>query len=337
MRFSFFSVLFIISFYILFFIIASPLSFAQSRGGYDAYDVIVSKIGPTSGEYVDLTIRSNKSFSSDIQSVRWYVDGVERKGYENKFKLTEIVGSSVKQVTAYIRYFDVLGERRYAEITRWIRPVIFDILWEADSVVTPLYNGHKLAGPGVPIILSAKIQYTDQNNIVYTEEDFSYRWMIESRYHDDRGPGVSSVTYEEGGNYFNRHIIVKAEVTLIGDSTVSFEKTINVPIVEPRVLVYPHTLLYGLSRNLVVSENLQFGTEEVTASVYPFYFSRGDFDKNAIQYKWFINNSPNYLKEGRKVDISVEGREGTLIPVRILAQNENEDLQQTDTVFSFRL
>ena len=321
----------------LFIFLSFSVSFSQTFGGYDAYDVVVSNTGPTPGEYVDLTIRSNKSFSSSIRSVRWYVDGVERPEYENKFKLTEIAGSSPKQVVAYIHYFDVLGERRYVEITRWLRPVIFDILWEARSVVPPLYDGHRLAGPGTPVVISAKIQHVDEGGRVYNEDDFSYRWMIESRYHDDRGPGVSRIVYEEGGNYFNRYIIVKAEATLISDGSVAFEKTINIPVVEPRVLVYPHTLLYGLSRNQVISENTLFGTEKVTASVYPLYFDRDDFNKDAIQYKWFINNASKYLKEGRKLDISLEGEEGVLIPVRILAQNENNDLQQIDSAFNFRL
>ena len=334
MRLSF-SLFFSLVFFLAAFI---PLfSYGQQLGGYDAFDIILSSKNPSPGENVDFTVRSNKSSSSGIQSVRWYVDGVERKGYEDKLSFTEIAGNSPKRVVARIYYFDVLGERRYAEITRWMRPVIFDILWEADSVVTPLYRGHKLAGPQVPIKITAKIQYVDNDGIVYTEEDFSFRWMIESRYYGDRGPGASSVVYEEGGNYFNRYIIVTAEVTLLRDNSVDFTRTTNVPVTEPRILVYPHTLLYGLSRNRVVSEDLLFGTEKVTASVYPFYFSKSDFDKNAIQYRWFVDNQTSHLKEGRKLDISIEGQRGASIPVRIFAQNENEDLQQSDTTFSFRL
>ena len=333
MRFSFTTSLFFVFFG---FCMVIPFVFAQQQGSYDAYDMFVSESYPSPGEYIDFTIRSNKSFVSSIRSVVWYVDRVEHGEYANKMKITEIAGSVPKQITAYIHYFDSRGERRYTEISRWMRPVIFDVLWEADSVVTPLYRGHRLAGPQVPITLSAKIQYVDQSGVIYTEEDFSFRWMIESRYHSDRGPGVSSVVYEKGGSYFNKYIIVRVEATLISSGKVAFEKVVNVPIVEPRLLVYPYTLLYGLSRDRVVSQNLSFGSEEVTASVYPFYFSRSDFEKNAIQYKWFVNNETSPLKEGRKLDISVRG-EGTEIPVRVFAQNENKDLQQSDIQLIFRL
>ena len=322
---------------VFFFAVASvSFSLAQQYNSYDAYDVFVSDPHPSPGAYVDFTIRSNKSFASGIRSVQWYVDKVERHDLEGKFTITEIAGSVPKQVTAQIHFFDSQGNRQYAEVIRWIRPVIFDVLWEADSVVTPLYRGHKLAGPQTPIKLSANVQYVDQGGAVYTEEDFSFRWMIESRYRDERGPGVSSVVYEEGGSYFNKYILVRVEVALISDNTVSFEKVINVPIVEPHLLVYPHTLLYGLSRDRVISKDLAFGTEKVTASVYPFYFSQTDFEKDAIQYRWYVNNETSHLKEGRKLDISVEG-DGAEIPVRVFAQNENKDLQQSDIIFTFRL
>lgn len=314
----------------------SLTAFAQVQGGYDAYEIDVSEQYPSPGKYVDFTIRSNKAFVSSIRSVTWYVDNIERVEYANKMKITEIAGSTPRRVNARIHYFDSQGGKRVTDISRWIRPVIFDVLWEAESVVTPLYRGHRLAGPEVPIKFSAKIQYVDQNGVIYTEKDFSFRWMIESRYHSDRGPGVSSVLYEGGGSYLNRYIIVQVEATLIESGKVAFEKTINAPIVEPRLLVYPHTLLFGLARDRVFSKNLSLGSEEITASVYPFYFSQSDFEKNAIQYKWFVNNETSHLKEGRKLDISVRG-ESTEIPVRVFAQNENKDLQQSNIQFTLRL
>ena len=317
-------------------IVGMPLASAQQYGGHDAFDVQVSKPYPSPGEYVTFSIQSNNLFSSNIRSVRWYVDKIEQKDLENKFEITEIASGVPKQITAYIHYFDSGNVRRYTEISRWMRPVIFDILWEADSVVTPLYRGHKLAGPHTPITLSAKVQYLDQNGATYTEKDFSFRWMIESRYHRDRGPGVSSVVYEKGGSYFNKYIIVQVEAALIHNSRITFEKVINVPIVEPRLLVYPHTLLHGLARNRVFSEDITLNTERVTASVYPFYFSQDDFEKNAIHYRWFVNNETSHLKEGRKLDISVEGA-GAEIPVRVFAQNENKDLQQSDSSFTVHL
>ena len=334
MRVSFLFALYGISLFVL--LVASFVVFAQVQGSYDAYEVSVSESYPSPGAYVDFTIRSNKSFVSSIRSVAWRVDGIERVEYANKMKITEIAGSVPKRISVRIHYFDSQGERRFTEVFRWMRPVIFDVLWEADSVVTPLYRGHRLAGPQVPVTFSAKIQYVDQSGVIYTEKDFSFRWMIESRYHDDRGPGVSSVVYEDGGSYANKHIMVRVEATLISSGKVAFEKVISVPIIEPRMLVYPHTLLYGLSRGQVFSDYLSLGDAEVTASVYPFYFSQSDFAKNAIHYKWFVNNETSHLKEGRKLDISVRG-EGAEIPVRVFAQNENKDLQQSDIQFTLRL
>ena len=172
MRVSFLFLLYVVFFWV--FLLFPFAVFAQVQGNYDAYDVSVSEPYPSPGEYVDFTIRSNKSFVSGIRSVVWYVGGVERPAYADRMKITEIAGSVPQQVVARIHYFDSQGERRFTEVSRWIRPVIFDVLWEADSVVTPLYRGHRLAGPQVPVTFSAKIQYVDQSGVIYTEKDFHF-------------------------------------------------------------------------------------------------------------------------------------------------------------------
>ena len=236
------------------------------------------------------------------------MNGEERKSASESFTLEDVAGTSAKRVVANIVYFDLTGERKYAQIDAWIYPVIFDILWEADSVVTPLYRGHKLAGPGVPIRISANIQYTDRSETIYTPEDFSFRWEIESRLHSDQGPGVSSIVYEEGADFYNNRILVKVNASLIYNSSISFSKTITIPVSEPQLLLYPYTLLYGLSTNHTFSQDLFSDTQKVTSFAYPFYFSKSGFDSGAIQYKWFVDGGLYPRKEGRRIDVSAVRR-----------------------------
>ena len=220
--------------------------------------------------------------------------------------MTEISGNGPKQVVATIVFFDIIGQRRYTQVSRWMRPVIFDILWEGDSAAIPLYRGHHLAGPGVPVRISANIQYIDRNGNLYTEKDFSFRWEVESLFHEDEGPGVSAIVYEDGADYLNRFISVKSYARLINEPSIAFEEFISIPVSEPRVLPYSHTLLHGLS-HLTVPENTLLNRQPFTISVYPFYFSRSDFEKNAIQYSWFVNNSPAPVKKGRKLIFPLTG------------------------------
>ena len=329
------SLSFILPVFLFFFLFLSvPHSFAQQL--FNAYEFDVSERNPSPGEEVGISLRSRRSSTSTIRSVRWYFDDVEQKDLKNSMKIAKVSSGVPQKISADIIYFVGESQQQFTAI-EWLRPIIFDLLWEADSVVTPLYRGHRLAGPEVPIRVVAKIQYTDPRGTTYTEKDFSFRWQVESEYRYEQGPGVSSIVYEEGGGYFNNYVTVEAIATLISNSSVSVERVVSVPIVEPRLLVYPFTLLYGLSTGKTIpKEAIVPQNQKITLSVYPFYFSRESFVKNAIQYIWFANEEVSPLKRGRKLDISVTG-DLTFIPVKIVAQNEEKNSQQAENLFSLSL
>ena len=307
---------------------AVPYSFSQ-EGRYDAYSLTLSTASPSPGESVDISIRTGSSSVRNIRSVRWYRNGEEMEEFNDRLTITDISGNTPKQIVANIIYFDPFNQRRHTQVTEWIRPVIFDVLWEGDSVLIPDYRGHALAGPQTPITVSAYIQYIDTYGILYTEKDFSFVWEVESEYHPVRGPGASMIVIEDGGTYLNNRIFIRVEASLINDSGISFERVISVPITEPRILLYSHTLLYGLFPYATIPKNATLKKSPVTFSLYPFYFSNSDFEKDLIQYRWFVNNNTNHLKEGRKIDVSVGGQ-SVPVPIRISIHNENKNLQKTE-------
>ena len=309
-------------------IIGTPISLSQ-EGRYDAYSLYSDNPSPSPGESVEISLETGSSSVRNIRSVRWFIDGEAVEEFNDNLSVTDNIGNTPKQIVANIVYFDPSNQRRYVQVTEWIRPVIFDILWEGDSVTIPRYRGHILAGPQSAISVSANIQYIDLNGIQYTEDDFSFVWEVESEYHTSRGPGVSSIVIEKGGTYLNNTLFVRAQASLINDSGVYFEKSISIPVTEPRILVYSHTLLYGLFPYATVPRSAALKKSPVTFSLYPFYFSTSDFEKDLIQYRWFVNNNTNHVKEGRKIDVSLGGR-SIPVPIRISAYNETKNLQKAE-------
>ena len=295
----------------------------------EAYELYVTNEFPSPGERVNISIQALEESLGGIRAVEWYVDGEPLKEFRNKLKMNNVINGSPKEITAEIVYFSDGGQRKYMSVTQMVRPVIFDIFWESDVVTTALYRGHKLAGPQTPVRISAHMQYIDGNGALHTEKDFSFVWEIESRYQDEQGLGVSALTYNKGGSFLNSTLFIRARATLIDDRGVSIEKITSIPIVRPRLLVYPYTLLNGLSYDIVVPKNANIvgAGDSVTFSVYPFYFSKSDFDRNAVQYKWFVNNGSKPLKRGRKIDISIDGS-FLSIPLKILVENENKKQQK---------
>ena len=319
--------LLILPIFLSFALFTAPHSLAQ-QSRYDAFEMDFSPSNSSPGEMVEIDIRSGYFSLFNIRSVRWFVNGKEKKESTNELSITEIGENFPKQIVANIVHFNRSGGREYAQAIGWIRPIIFDLFWEADSVAIPHYKGHKLAGPRTPIRISAKIQYIDEEGVVFTEKDFSFRWMIETEFHKERGPNASSIIYEEGGTYLNNFISVRSEAFLVNNPDIGLEKSLLIPITEPRLLAYPYTLLHGLSSKLTVPEKFALPGKKLTASVYPYYFSKKDFEKSGLQYDWFVNNNRTPTKSGRKIDISIDGG-GTSVPIRINAKNKNENLQNT--------
>ena len=318
----------------LFLFLGMPVFSQQSP--FDAFILFVDEEFPSPGDTVRAAIHANEASPTSIRSVRWFLNGEEQTRHANSLDFSFINGNSPQQLVAQIVFFDASGQRNYAEVLRWIRPVIFDIFWEGDVVTIPNYTGQKYAGPRTPILFSTKLQFIDTEGVIYTEEDFSFRWEIESRSYGGRGPGASSLVYEEGGSLLNRSLTVRAFASLISSPSLTFDRSITVPITLPRLLVYPHTLLHGLYTDLVVPSVFSLSDQSTTFSAYPFFFDRSDFQKDRIHYRWFAGSESQPLHEKRRVDVSVEG-EDTRIPLRILAENENESTQRAENAFIVEL
>ena len=316
----------------------APLAvFAQRIGDQDAFVLQVDETIPAPGKEVTVHIRSGDLQVSSIRSVRWFVDGREREEFGNKLSIKEVVGNRIKNVSARITYFTRSGDRRYINADTEIHPVIFDLLWEGDSVVTPLYRGYPLAGPQVPIRVYAEIQYIDRGGITYTEDDFSFVWEVETGFHPDTGPGVSDIVYEEGGTLINNSVFVLARATLINDNRVRYEKAIHIPIVETRLIVYPHTVTRGLITERAVPESVLIRQQPLTVALYPFYFSREDFENpGTVSYQWFVNGERTASREGRKVDVSLDG-EGVTIPIQVLVRNSEKKEQESVMTLDFTI
>ena len=329
---SLFFFFFSLSFCFLFFTFPS----VSQEDPFDVYILFIDKAFPSPGETIQASIHANKASPSAIRSVTWFLNGKEQTRFSNSLDFSFISGSSPQQISAQIIFFTPSGQRSYAEVLRWVQPVIFDIFWEGDVVTTPRYVGHKYAGPRTPIILSSKVQFVDREGTIFTEKDFSFRWEIESRLYGGRGPGISSTVYEEGGSLLNRSISVRAFATLISSSSISFDRSVSIPITLPRLLLYPHTLLHGLHTDMTVSKNFSLPDQSTTLSAFPFFFDHSDFQKNTIHYRWFAGSESQPLHEERRVDITVEG-DGTLIPLRILAENTNENTQRAENNFVVEL
>ena len=134
--------------------------------------------------------------------------------------------------------------------------------------------------------------------------------------------GKSSVKLPVSNDYLREETRVDVTFYLIKDSAVNFKRTVRIPVMEPRVLIYNHSPLYGLIDTRVIGKNSILFKNPTTISVYPYSFDYDDFKTNAINFEWTINDESVIINEGQRVDINVEG-ENVSVPFNVRATNTN--------------
>ena len=306
-------------------------SFAQSA---DAYKFYIMDEFPAPGETVTINIHPNEQPVQKIKSVIWTIGGRVISEHKNSLKIEYLVKNTPEQVVADITYIDRDENRYTLQVSKWIAPVIFDILWEGLSATTPLYDGYRLVHRGTPVRITSTVQYIDSRGNIFDENDFFFDWE-QSSHKIEQGSGKNSIIIEDTGSTLRNEIPVTVKISLPNNNRIQIRKTIFIPFTESRVFLYKHSLSRGLNTRRVVVDNDIVVDDPFTVSVYPFYFSRNDFEKNSVQYWWFVNNQPNPINEARRVSLSYEG-EGTPTRLSVQIQNDNEKYQKISKSLNLR-
>ena len=181
-----------------------------------------------------------------------------------------------------------------------IRPIIFDLLWEADSVVPNGYRGLPLPGPYTPIRVSAYIRYIDRNGVLRDENDFFFDWKQNSKVVPRRGVGENTIILD-GFNYVESPIDVSSIISF-SDEIDDARKIISINLEIPKILLYKFDNLTGLS-NLTIRETDIFLDDITTISLYPLFIGNNEFNNGMLNYTWSVNKK-DISNVNRKVDIN---------------------------------
>lgn len=293
------------------------------------FSISASNLFPTLGDVVTLEILPERERLGSIKNIDWYINSVRVPEWEGSLTRTIEADGGLKNVSVDILYFDTAGNRNVFSTNAILWPVVFNLFWEADSVVTPNYKGYKLAGPGTPINISAKIKFINENGREFDENDFSFKWWVDSSF-QETVINRPYFVFEEGGSIINNRLVVRAEATLVPMPTIVLEEEITIPIITPRQIIYRSSLLDGLSTTNALQKTSSVSTP-LTLSSFPYFFSQDAFEKDNIEYNWFINGTLQETQK-RKIDV-LATIEDVLVPIRLQSVNENNREQILDHSF----
>jgi len=212
-------------------------------------------------------------------------------------------------------------------ITKNIRitPSEIEVMWESvDGYVPPFYRGKSLPVSG-GFIKAVAIPNT--STIKSGSGSLTYTWK-------NSGETVADASgYNKNYYKFKNSMFDKVnEVTVVASSVggnYAAEKTIEIPIYEPKIIFYKKSPIEGIFYNNALNKEATMGEaeSEMTIVAEPYFFSLND-KINDLDYSWKINGSM-ITTPSKKAELTVrpESR-GGYATIQVIIENMDEIFQK---------
>jgi hypothetical protein len=226
------------------------------------------------------------SFMVDLNRlpIAWYVDDASLN--TSAKTITVPVGKLGSQTTVMVvvqNGNEVLQERVV------LRPAELELLWEGDGYVPPLYRGRTLGSPGTNIVVHAEARFVRANGTRILPQDIVYTWSI-------NGQALGSVSGREKQDayipitgLFGSDVISVEAVSVDGSFRAS--RTVRIPSVEPKVVLYRVHPLLGVDFGKAIGEQSVFSDQEITVAAFPYFSRSKNPTDKGLSYTWTVDGS----------------------------------------------
>ncbi|MHB0978313.1 MAG: hypothetical protein ACYC1K_02860 [Minisyncoccota bacterium] len=239
--------------------------------------------GPNSN--VNISI---ESFSTDLDTskITWSVDGVEKKSGLGVKNFSLQTGASGKPETVSILIEPQIGNSFIKTVV--VQPGEVDLLWQGKSYTPPFYKGRSLWSNQGQVILFAVPHTSSPDGTPLRPSNLIYRWSKDGTVLGSQsGAGKNSITLTDSVLSLPQTITVEV---LSDANTIVGSKSIRLASITPSVLIYEDSPLYGPLFNREVGEKFVLGSQEVSFSAFPLFFSTVSNSAQNISYSWGTNN-----------------------------------------------
>lgn len=267
-----------------------PFHEARSQGfglGGDSVNVDMIPISPRAYQSVSVTLTS---YLGDLDSatITWQINGKTEVSGKGIKKFSFSVGS-ISQTTSLdiiIVFQNGSSERKSLKI----KPTDVDLIWQSESYVSPFYKGKALFSHQNKITFIALPHMTNQSGAEINPKNLIYKWSNAETV-VDTASGYGKNVYSFNAPLISRNLNVTVEVTSPDSTTRGFAR-IEVPPVEPEVIIYRKDPLYGIEFQKALTGNINMGSlKEITVIGTPFYFGVLNNFSSDLKYEWQINGA----------------------------------------------
>lgn len=233
---------------------------------------------------------SIESFSTNLNKsyIVWSINGVVKDEGAGKTTFTFVSGDAgtVQNISIDITTED----KRVITHQLSFAPAKVGLVVEADTYTPPFYKGKALFTPQSTLKVVAFPQLVTSSGYEIPADNLVYTWKVDGKVMQSAsGYGKSSFIME--GNLIPRSVYITAEVSAYG-SPLSAVQTIQVDPVQPEIVMYEDSLLYGIQRQLGFTSGIYLPTKELKLFAEPYYMSASVAQSADLTFQWTLNGEP---------------------------------------------
>ncbi len=308
------------------FIIFPFISSAQLNfGGVSSFsdelgvEIIPKYPKPNQKVYVNLTLYTGDLNSAEIS---WYKNGelVSKGTGQTNFSFE--MGESGESTSIEVRV-SLLAGPSFSK-TFSLNPASVDLVWESNSYVPPFYKGKALHPMQGTLKIVAMPEFIKSGSKI-PASNLIYEWSNATEsYQSQSGYGKNVLVLN--GAFLGTRERVEVLVRDPGGTLVA-TNAITISPIEPKVVFYENSPLYGHIFDSALKNTFSLTGEEVQVIAAPFYFS-SEASQN-LKYSWRLNGTRVDDLSGSRSAIFRKPEEGSgRSNISLSIENLNHILQQ---------
>lgn len=264
--------------------------------GSASQNVILLEIAPEfPGPNEKVTVLINSfAFDVDRATIVWtrggktVLRGLGRKSYT-------FTTGKVGQLET-IKVFAISQEGIDYELTKSFRLGDVDLMWRAETDVPPGYRGKALPSPQSDVTVTAFPHFFVGSSRI-SPDNLIYEWFYNGRFSQASGTGRRTFSFSTGALNGGFHE-VKLKISNLQETIVR-EKTIRIPIKNPKVILYEERPLEGPNMARAVDGFPMFPGEEKEFRAVPYFFAKDSVEN--FTYLWRVGGKS--IEQDEKPDI----------------------------------
>ncbi|MEY3783918.1 MAG: hypothetical protein RLZZ230_240 [Candidatus Parcubacteria bacterium] len=257
---------------------------------------------PQPGESVTASLEDS-SGSVYGASITWIIDGTEVPNSRNQRQINFVATTVGK--TQNVRAV-LTKESGYEKIIQEnIHPVYLDIIIEPQTRTPGFYLGRALPSIGSTINATALISDTG-----FYDTDLMYVWKINNKVLDGGAiRGRNQVSFPAP---IGRQFTLSVQISEL-NGTIITSRNISIPSVEPKILFYEVSSLFGISEK-AIAESVIETSNNTTVRAEPYNLDIQVYN-NPVVHEWKVTNG-NYTNVGNnpyEVTVQPSGTTGNTL------------------------